>query len=72
MTTLKSQDDDGNAESDFERADMERVAIDLMGTMGEAGLTDTPRFPGVTISALAVYREIPLPATNLDTGASGA
>ena len=41
------------------RAVMERSAVEMMGVLAGAGLTDTPRYPGVTMSPLAVYRDVP-------------
>ena len=57
--------DDENANSeDIEpgrvRATMENSAVEIMGALAEAGLMDAPRYPGVTMSPIAVYRDIPI------------
>lgn len=49
------------ASGSTDRSAMADVALDFLGTMADAGLVDTPQYPAMTTSVLAVYREVPMP-----------
>lgn len=43
----------------FSRAQMESIAASLLGTMEELGLVEGPRWPTISVTPLAVYRNVP-------------
>lgn len=51
-----------NSDETSNRAEFEAMGIDLMKTFAEAGFMGAPVFPGMTITPIAIYREVPLRA----------
>lgn len=44
------------------REQFEGLGIEMMNTLSEAGVVDAPRFPGLTITPIAIYRDVPVPS----------
>lgn len=59
-----TDEESGDDDSSPSRADIEQLAVSFMGVLAETGLTDVPRFPGLTMSPLAIYRDVATPFTN--------
>lgn len=53
------RDDDATASEIINRAQLEGMAVDLLGMMEEIGVVEGPRWPTVSVTPLAVYRNIP-------------
>ena len=53
--------DDGGAGELEEpsRGDFEVAGIEFMKVLADAGLISAPRFPGITVTPIAIYREVP-------------
>jgi hypothetical protein len=43
-----------------DRAEFEGLGIDLMKSLAEAGVVGAPQFPGLTITPIAIYRDVPI------------
>ncbi len=51
----------------LDRAEFEGMGIDFMKTLADAGVISAPRFPGLTITPIAIYRDVPLTTGSEDT-----
>lgn len=47
------------ADGEINRAMMERIAGELLGMMEQIGLVEGPRWPGVSVTPLGIYRLVP-------------
>jgi hypothetical protein len=52
-------DEDEASDEVPDRAEFENLGIDLMKTLAEAGVIGAPRFPGITMTPIAIYRAVP-------------
>jgi len=59
ITSAEDDEPNDEAEEDFDRAEFERIAANMMIGLEDAGVTGGPRWPTITITPLAVYRSAP-------------
>ena len=74
---VHSDDDDDDdepavvaSEEGLNRAEFEALGIDMMKTFAEAGMMGAPLFPGITITPIAIYRDVPSDPQETDATSS--
>jgi hypothetical protein len=61
-----TEDQPEQADADYEgmdRAAFEAMGTSLMDVLSESGIIDAPRFPAISVTPIAIYRDVPLPVT---------